>query len=405
MMKMKRVLLIASSCYPVNGAEEIVNIKMLQAFKHSKMFKVDLISRKRKWELYPSAKLDEYDVDVDSLHVIEVDNRKTIKTFCQHLKSLFHFGVVFHGSHWAAEALPLSIKLYKSNEYDYVLTKSESSFLIGYYLKKHYGAKWVATWNDPYPVVMNPIPYGKGLHYKGNFFWRKVIQIMEKYVDVHVFPNDRLRNYMLQYLNINIDKTIIIPHVVINNTKTEDVQRTADGKIRIIHSGKLANPRNPESFFIGLSRFIKENGENKLILTIQGSVDNQVKELIDKYNLSNVVEIKPPVTYKESLISLKDYHIALIIEANIDEGIFLPTKVSDFMQSKKKIFSVSPRIGVLNDLYENGYISYFASVDNPDEIYKQLRKIYDDFNNCSNDKLDLCPDFLEQNVVSKYLSI
>lgn len=400
---MKRILLIASSCYPVNGAEEIVNIKMLQAFKHSEQFKIDLVSRKRKWELYPSASLEEYDVDINSLHVIEVDNKRNLQTFWQHLKSFFYFGVVFHGSHWAAESLSLSKKLYKANQYDYVLTKSESSFLIGYYLKKHYGAKWVATWNDPYPVFKNPIPYGKGWQNPGNFFWRKVIKIMEKYVDIHIFPNNRLRSYMQKYLHVDNNKTLIIPHVVIKeNTINKVIDNT---KLKIIYSGKLALPRNPESFFIGLSRFIEEKGGESILVTILGSVDDHVKILIDKYKLNGVVEIKQPVPYMESLKMLQNYHVALIIEADLEEGIFLPTKVSDFMQSNKRIFAVSPRVGVLSDIHKEGYINYFASVDNSDAIYYELLKIHEDFNNGFVGDIRICPEFMEDNVVEKYLNI
>lgn len=400
---MKRILLIASSCYPVNGAEEIVNIKMLQAFKHSKQFKVDLISRKRKWELYPSASIDEYDIDINSLQVIEVDNKKTLQTVWQHLKSLFYFGVVFHGSHWAAEALSASKKLYKANNYNYVLTKSESSFLIGYYLKKHYGAKWVATWNDPYPVFKNPIPYGRGWQCSGNFFWRKVIKIMEKYVDIHIFPNNRLRDYMQQYINIDTSKTLIVPHVVIKDKSSENPIDSS--KLKIIYSGKLAMPRNPETFFIALSKFVEVKGDDGIILTILGSIDEHVKYLIDKYHLNSVVEIKQPVPYTDSLKILRDYHMALIIEADLEEGIFLPTKVSDFMQSGKRIFAVSPHVGVLNDLYERGYINYFAAVDNSEEIFTELQKIYEEFNNGFNEDVKKCPEFMEDNVVKQYLNI
>lgn len=400
----KRVLLIASSCYPVNGAEEIVNIKMLQAFKHSKSFVVDLISRKRKWEHYPTAPLEDYDVEVNSLQVVEVDNKKSMRTLWQHLKSLWYFGVIFKGSHWAAEVLRQSVDLYKSNKYDYVLTKSESSFLIGYYLKKHYGAKWVATWNDPYPVFKNPQPYGKGWQNKGDFFDKKIVRMMEKYVDVHIFPNNRLRDYMLQYLHIDISTTLVVPHVMIGSPSS--FNKCADNtKLRLIHSGKLAYPRNPETFFKGLSKFIMAKGSEAVSVTILGSIDAHVENLINMYNLKDIVEIKPPVPYTESLKILKNYHIALIIEANIDEGIFLPTKVSDFMQSGMRIFTISPRRGVLNDLYNKGYIPYFGPVNDSDEICAELLKIYDDFMNGFEGIIKICPEFREENVVKQYLGI
>lgn len=400
---MKRILLIASSCYPVNGAEEIVNIKMLQAFKHSGQFKVDLISRKRKWELYPTAPLEDYDVEVESLLVVEVDNKRSLRTIWQHFKSFLFFGVAFKGSHWAAEVLNQSIKLYNTHNYDYVLTKSESSFLIGYYLKKHYGAKWVATWNDPYPVFKNPAPYGRGWQEEGGFFDRRTVNIMEKYVDVHIFPNNRLRDYMLQYLHVDKSKTLVIPHVVVGAHQSPKIKDNS--KLRIIHSGKLAQHRNPNTFFAALSKFVKEKGEDAVSVTILGSVDSKIRGLIEKYELSNIVEIQPPVPYMDSLQLLEDYHIALIIEANVDEGIFLPTKVSDFMQSGKHIFAVSPQKGVLNDLYVKGYIPYFAPVDSVEEICSELFLIYEDFKSGFKNDVLIPPEFSEENIVKQYLNI
>ena len=400
---MKRILLIASSCYPVNGAEEIVNIKMLQAFKHSGQFKVDLISRKRKWELYPTAPLEDYDVQVESLRVVEVDNKLTLRTLWQHFKSLLFFGVVFKGSHWAAEVLPLCVKLYRMHKYDYVLTKSESSFLIGYYLKKHYGAKWVATWNDPYPVFKNPVPYGRGWTEQGDFFDRKIVRIMERYVDVHIFPNNRLRDYMEQYLHVDANKTLVIPHVVVRAHNSSI--KAGNTKLKIIHSGKLAQHRNPETFFAALSKFVKENGCDAISVTILGSIDENGRELVNKFDLGKIVEIKPPIPYIDSLKVLEDYHIALIIEANVDEGIFLPTKVSDFLQSGKRIFAISPRIDLLHDLYKDGYIPYFGAVDDSNAIYSELCKIMKDFKDGFNNDISIPPSFSEESVVKQYMSI
>ena len=43
-----------------------------------------------------------------------------------------------------------------------MITKNYPSELLGYYLKKKYNIKWVATWNDPFPHEKYPHPYGNG---------------------------------------------------------------------------------------------------------------------------------------------------------------------------------------------------------------------------------------------------
>ena len=72
--------MIAPSSYPVNGAEAIVNIKLLQALSQTEQFSVDLISRRWKWEHYPSDTLESFGVSLNSHDVIEVDNVINVKT-------------------------------------------------------------------------------------------------------------------------------------------------------------------------------------------------------------------------------------------------------------------------------------------------------------------------------------
>jgi hypothetical protein len=75
---------------------------------------------------------------------------------------------------------------------------------------------------------------------------------------------------------------------------------------------------------------------------------------------------------------LKEYDVALIIEAACEEGIFLPTKVSDFMMAGMRMLAICPLTGVQHDLYEQGYISYFGDVTDVESIKKALLKIVDD---------------------------
>jgi hypothetical protein len=49
------------------------------------------------------------------------------------------------------------------------------------------------------------------------------------------------------------------------------------------------------------------------------------------------------------------------------------------MQLGKPIFTVSPPVGVLNDLYTQGHISYFSSVKDEKNILTTLEQVYKDF--------------------------
>ena len=81
---MKRILLIAPSSYPINGAEAIVNIKLLRALTKSGNFEIDLVSKKHKWANYKSEDLSELGIRLRSLNIVEVDNKINLKTIWLH---------------------------------------------------------------------------------------------------------------------------------------------------------------------------------------------------------------------------------------------------------------------------------------------------------------------------------
>lgn len=372
---MKRVLFIAPDSYPVTGAESIVNMKLLQALSNSNHFVIDVVSRRRKWSNYPSDTLESYNVTLNSLNVIEVDNKISMGTIIQTVRTFTTFGILAKGSHWSIAALPTIKELLRTNKYDYVLTKNAPSYLLGAYVQKHFNVKWVATWNDPYPSEKYPTPYGLGKDCKEDYFMKKKIATMRK-ADLHIFPNDRLKRYMLSYLDIDDSKTCIIPHAI-DEDKILIRKPDSEKELKLIHSGNLNNPRNPHNLLVALSRFVKTKSD-AISLTILGKANKELTNDIEELGLGRYVKYCAPVEYKQSIKVLEDYHISVIVEADCNEGIFLPTKVSDFMQAGIPIFSISPKEGVLSDLHNEGYVPYFAPINDVDAIYSQLEKIYED---------------------------
>lgn len=399
---MKRVLFISPSSYPVHSAESVVNMKLLHALSTSGDFDIDLISRREKYKNYPTFPISKLGCSFNNHIIIEVDNKIWNPiVMWQNLMALFKFGFWFKGCHWAYPALIQAETLISKNTYDYVVTKNAPSLLVGYYLKKKYGIKWVASWNDPFPDILYPAPYGQGLEYRTKTV-NKLIHIMEG-ADVHIFPNIRLKAYMNKYLNIENKKQIVVPHLV-NNSTVEDYYPS--DTLQLIHSGNLGYPRNPRNLIEGMRKALKLKPDMKFCLTILGRMSESDREYVDNSGISHLIRYLPPVDYFESLAEAKKYDVAIIIEADCAEGIFLPTKVGDYMQLHIPIFSISPSIGVLHDLYDEGYVSYFAPVSSIDAICKELLRIYDDFTNNHLGRTNrIKKEFLQDYIVSEYSSI
>lgn len=394
--------MISPSSFPVIGAESIVNMNLVRILTASDDFQIDLISKQSKWQSYPSDTLENYGVRLHSINIVEVDNKINIRTILQNFGCLFEFGVAFKGGHWAYKALKCVNELIKEEEYDYVLTKNYPSVLLGWYLKKKYKMKWVASWNDPYPQSKYPSPYGLGAESRGSLSDRLLIKKM-KMADIHVFPNDRLAVYMRGYLNISEDNCRVVPHTCFMR-KDKRLYYKND-TLKIVHAGNLGQYRDPRPLLSALKNLLNKHPDYKISITFIGTNVESLRKTCDEYGIRNEVDIIPSMEYKECLKFMDNFDVATIIEAPVKTGIFLPTKVGDFIGVEIPIFAISPAEGVLNDMFNRGEISYFAREGAVPEIEEALNMIYKDFVN----KTLRLPNFdvlkLEQHIIETYKAI
>jgi hypothetical protein len=397
---MKNILFISPASYPVNGAEHIVNINLVKVLSEAG-FKIDLISKHSKSGKYQSPTFDSFGLNINSIHVVEVENRLSLYSIYQHIMSFIVFGVGYRGCHWAIKALPIVNKLVKKNDYDYVLTKNAPGELLGYYLKKKYALKWIATWNDPYPSYRYPAPYGRGIHAPTPFLSRKLIPIMKEYVDVHVFPAKRLRHYINQYLQIKIHNTEIVPHVIIQDY-TINKYAPSSKTLRMIHSGNVSSPRDPVPLLLAIQKVIRNIKDIHIHVTFLGEENDTLFKKVKELHLEQYIDILAPVDYLTSIKVLSDFDIAIIIEAPCEEGIFLPTKVSDYLQKEKPIFAISPKVGVLNDLHKENSIPYFADCKDLNSIENELNKIYEDFIHNMIQPIRIHETYMQEHIVKQY---
>ena len=367
----KKILFIAPASIPIFGAEAIVNVKLLYALLDAG-YEIDLVSKKNKWADYPESDLSISD-RLNSINTISVDNNITPCAIFQHIMSFFTFGTVYRGSHWAYKALQYIKRHIDVSKYDAVITKNGPSELIGYWLKKNKGLKWIATWNDPFPKNSYPVPYGIG-PVRQPWYMRKLIAIMRS-ADYSVIPSDRLYRYMDGYVHFYEERIRIIPHVALADVPC---QKRQDGEIKILVSGNNKSPRDPRPLIKAFSKVIA-SAKIKAKLVFVGGLDDDVDILIRDLHVENYIKILPAVSYEDSMNMLRSYDLAILIEASCSEGIFLPTKIVDFMQVQIPVLAISPKIGVLNDLYNDKCIGYFANCSDQQSIEKELNKIFNDY--------------------------
>lgn len=399
----RRVLFIAPASIPVNSAEAIVNLKLLKILV-SKGYKIDLISKKSKWERYPIVTDESLQNLLCSINILEVDNKFGIRTLWLHIIAWIKFGVFFKGIHWALLASRVAKAHIQLNKYSCVITKNYPSELVGCWIKKRYGIPWVATWNDPYPHERYPSPYGGGAAARLPLFKRPILHQMSKYPDAHIFPSLRLCNYMRSYLHFDNGIAYIIPHIAQpDNMRVKTIDE--NGVIRICHIGSLDSAREPWTTLNAIESYKKKNAWTHFKVDFIGTTPKEMLQVIKDKKIDDIVRVLAPVSYSDSLELMKGYDVALIIEAPCSEGIFLPSKVSDIMSIGLSIFAISPSKGVLGDLYEKGVIQYFADVSNPISIENEMERMVIDHKNGIALNSSIPAEYLPEAIGRQYDSI
>lgn len=385
-MEMNRpsILFIAPSCYPIDGAEANVNAKVIKALTEYGC-NVDLVSRKSSKSLcYPQSRDDYYFGKIRQIEEVDWYIKKDIKRIWNHVKVFLLTGYTYVWADWAYPAIKACEELIAKNHYDYIYTYNAPSEIVGLYLSKKYRIKWVATWNDPYCWNKYPAPYGEGIKGKVSYFRNKIIRNIGKYTYFNIFPSERLRSYMMKYVpGIDKENTAICPHLVLSDQKFKSCDQNKE--LNILHAGALGKERNPMTLLVGLSQFLKSMPNAKIHLNFLGVFERMdtfdVENFIKKNELFDYINIIPPVPYTESLSIIAKNDVCLLVEAPCEEGIFLPSKVADYMQIGKPIFAISPSVGTMKDMYVTKQIDYFADVKDPMSIANEFNRIYNDFNN------------------------
>ncbi len=414
---MKKILFVAPHSFPIKSSESICNAKLAYSLACAG-YKVDVYSC-TDHSTYPSdAYLSALLSSPNNLTISSIvpdyniqrnfPLRKLLRAGLFNLKVLLKTGYFYNGisiPYLILKKILEDISKRGSFDYDVVITRGFHTDLVGITLARRFGVKWIANWNDPYPSVKFPTPYGKGYNTKLPYFENRLYNDIQRFASVHTFPNSRLRDYMLKcFGNVEKKYTVIIPHMALRALYNNNCM--SDGILRIIHCGDLRAPRSPRNFLKALSKYLEVNPEYSKVIDCSfiGKVDDDIPHLIRELGLSSSVNLNKGLNYRDALAAISKSNVSLIIEAECEEGIYLPTKVVDSIQCGIPIFAVSPTPGVLNDMIRSKQIGYFAENTSVDSIYEQISIIVKDYKHGNLPKVspNQCHEFFDSDIVEQY---
>jgi glycosyltransferase involved in cell wall biosynthesis len=348
-----RMLMFAPAFAPFANPEAIVNSKLAHVFLDTG-WKIDVITRRLD-------AMSSYDYGSEwsepwlplrnVIHEPTYEIGGRIGRLVAGMRDCFHMRHPIVGCRWAAHALELAFRLQKQNHYHVILSRSLPDFghLPALVFSKKTGLPWVANWNDAFGDK-NPPPAGKGVNADLGFFHERFLNKIARKADWLTFPSDRMRRYICKYLgNGTFEKSSTIPHVIVNPHVVS--QRKKNQSFTICYAGNLYPGRNPEVFLRGVKDFLKSEGlRTEFKLFIIGLENLGLSGLIESFGLESNIELKGPLSYTETLDYCKTSDVLLVIEAPYEEGIYLPSKFVDYVQTGRPILAVSPLDGTLRDI-------------------------------------------------------
>ena len=380
------ILLIAPYSYPIFCPENNVNSKFVKALTNLG-YHVDLVSALFYDDptSYPVSEGKYLFSDVASLHCMKMRNPKNrLEDIREMLRFTLRTRILWHHAvAWANDALKQCERLIAERHYDYVMTKNAPSEVMGCYLSRKYDIKWISTWNDPFPLECFPPPYGIGYDHRLSVVSRLFLPKANRQAYMNFFPSAYLRNYMLAYMKIPMERTAVIPHIVMESMVAPRTPQPHE-TLRILHSGSTGRERNPKTLLQGLRMFLTSHPDADVELTFLGTelnvtAENSLDHYVAEYGLQEKIKRIKSVPYEQSLSIIAEYDLCMILEANCEVGIFMPTKVTDYAQCGKPIWAVSPAVGTLIDYYRRGEIDYFSDVTSAESVKAALEKIHSDF--------------------------
>jgi glycosyltransferase involved in cell wall biosynthesis len=298
-------------------------------------------------------------------------------------------------SRWIGRVVSAAESLHKATPFDLIYSRSRPSVahMAGFWCARKLGLPWIANINDPWIFEFfleradtigyippagtdTECPKLSPLEARAHRFWLKRTL---RNADLITYPCKRLHDFHISLAKLD-HAAEIIPHIGYRPTGSS---REPNGHFRLVHAGILgaseATARSTKSLLLGLRAFIEMSTDAaaQATLVLVGPEDPETQALIRELGLQRNVQNVGRVNYETSLHHILSASVCLLIEASMNEGIFFPSKLADYLVCGKPVLALSPRIGTVADLAKRDEL---IRVDHdPEAVRNAIYALYSDF--------------------------
>ena len=376
-----RILMIAPVFYPYPPVwpEGMVNTKLALAMQRAG-WHIDVIiaGHPAAKNRYPSETVGWTEL-TDHVHVVKLAAHKNVvRKLIDTAGAFLLTGRLLRHLAWPVAVKNVADKLNAVHRYDLILSRAvpDHAHFAALLVHRQTRIPWIANWNDPTPNHKFPPPYGEGPSSSLKPDINRWYQSIGRHASWHTFPCERLRRYMCGYLPGNIQqRSSVIAHVAMDGFKAPSISN--NDVFSMCYAGSVLPPRDATVFLQGVKRVVQR-------LNIMGCV--QVRFMVDEpervaasakaLGIEEAIAIESSVPYTQMPEALARSNVLVIIEAPLEEGIFMPSKIVDYVQIGRPILAVAPAAGTMHDIFSKYGGGIAVDCRSPEAVAHAIETLY-----------------------------
>jgi glycosyltransferase involved in cell wall biosynthesis len=195
--------------------------------------------------------------------------------------------------------------------------------------------------------------------------------------DAIVIVSRKLADYILRLYPWARNKVHVIPHGYAPVEPLPPVMFRSEARPMImLHAGAfLPGYREPHALFEGLALLNRRIGlEGRLKAVFVGEDTGHYHELARSLGISGVVDLLPSIPYQQCQQMIADSDLLLVLDAPQTEGIFLPTKLIEYLAHQKPVLGLSESGSTVHEVLQECDLA-FADQNSPEDIACMIEKL------------------------------
>jgi hypothetical protein len=240
------------------------------------------------------------------------------------------------------------------------------------------GLPWIADFRDP--MAQDDYPPDPAV-------WRSYKEIEEHVVhnatrSVFVTPG-AVEMYRSRYPKVDPNRMVLIENGYDDRSFDTLGERAASagplntGKITLVHSG-IVYPadRDPRHFLAALKR-LRAAGKisaERLAVRFRAAVHEQfVTELVREAQLQDVVEVAPPIGYREALLEMMRADGLLVLQASTCNSQ-VPAKIYEYLRARRPVLALTDPVGDTAKVLTESGVADLAPLDDVSAIERTVER-------------------------------